>query len=154
MYTVSDIVRLTGMAPRKIRKMLKRKTAEGTRAGSQRLFSEREIQAAFCNKNTILQTADGNSGEIRDFINGNGGVSEGNLRVCVIADMFAVSREEARLAAARVSEIIETGGFEKDCGRQSFSYEYSENEKKARFTLIGGYFFVVEALKGFKQSSD
>ena len=148
LYTVSDVARLTGAAPRKIRKMLKGKNAKGTKAGGRRLFSAHEINAAFCDEKALLRAADGSWRDVRGFIDESGAGAAGGLRVCVVADMYGASREEARLAAERISEIIEKGGFEKSGGRQSFSYEYLENEKKARFSIIGGYRFALEALKG------
>jgi excisionase family DNA binding protein len=150
LYTISDVARLTGITPRRARELLKNSAIKGTRVGGQWLFSESEIEALLCSERMLKQTAADNNDDVRDFINGENTDLSGKLQICVIADMFADKKDEARIIAERVSGIISDGEFEKGEGRQSFSYEYSEEEKRARFTAVGGYSFVSEVLKGLR----
>ena len=130
--------------------MLKSNVIKGSRVGGQWLFSEQQIETLLCSDKMLKQTVADNNDDVRDFVNGENTDFSGKLQLCVIADMYADTKEEARIVADRVADIIADGEFEKEDGRQSFSYEYAEDQKRARFTALGGYSFICEVLKGLK----
>lgn len=148
LYTAADVARMTGLPERSVRDLLKNGKIKGTKAGGRTLFSELEVETILSEEKMVIKTAADNEEDIRDFINGSYSDLTGKLQICVIADMYVQTREEARAAADRISAIIAGGDYVKSEGRQSFSYNYSEKEKRARFTLFGGRSFVDAALTG------
>jgi excisionase family DNA binding protein len=150
LYSSSDVARLTGKTLRGVREMLKSNKIKGTKLGGQWLFSEEEIEKILSEQKVLEQTVIYERENVSDFVNGTNTEISGKLQLCLIADLYTGSKEEARSKAEELVLIIENGGFEKSSKQQTFSYEYSDKEKKARFTIIGSVSFVTAVLKGLE----
>ena len=71
--------------------------------------------------------------DILDFIDGVNPASEGERQACTVVDLY-LSREEADACNEKVSDYFSACPPSSDAARIHF--EYSEKERRARFTIF------------------
>ena len=103
LYSSSDVARLTGKTLRGVRQMLKSNKIKGSKVEGQWLFSEQEIEKILSEQKVLEDTVICDRENVADFINGTNTEISGKLQLCLVADLYTDSREEARSKAEEMA---------------------------------------------------
>lgn len=146
LYTVEDIANMTGLTSRTIRNYLKDGSLEGKKIGGQWRFTMKNIEKLFNNGTVTKDINDNHKQQVLDFIDGVNTDMRGEIQVCTIVDCYCDDKHKAKELSDKLMTIINENGEETKGGAR-YTYDYIEEEGKARVTLFGGPAFVINTLK-------
>ena len=133
LFTIADIAEMTSLSDRSIRNYLRNGLLTGQKIGGQWRFTSQDIMNFFHRSDVRASVTKQWKLDILDFIDGVNPASEGERQACTIVDLY-LSREEADACNEKVSDYFSACPPSSDAARVHF--EYSEKERRARFTLF------------------
>lgn len=140
LYTVEDVAKMTGLTTRTIRNYIKDGKLKGRKIGVQWRFTEEDINELFKDKDFYDSVEEVKNQIVTDFINNK---KTDEISICSIIDYPC---ENTTFIEGLCKEVIEVVNKHINGGIKNFSYMYQEDDKKARFIIIGEIKSVQEIL--------
>jgi undecaprenyl pyrophosphate synthase len=132
-YTLSDVIAMTRLSERTMRRHIRDGLLKGKKIGGVWRFSEENLKAYF-NKGEMIDTIKDEAGKaVKRFLKKDYGTSNDH-RICMIVDQNVVSKE---METAMKKAVMELSGEHED-----LTMKYSKSEDTMRFTLIGSYAYI------------
>ena len=145
LYTVEDIARMTSFTSRTIRNYLKNGTLQGRKIGGQWRFTMENIKQLFTNSGFLSDFSNNNKRQVFNFINGIDVPIRGKVQVCTVVDCYC---EDSKAGQQMYGKLVKVVNSREDGSPPvKFNYEFSEKDKKARFTLFGDPDYIVQTLR-------
>ena len=145
LYTVEDIARMTSFTSRTIRNYLKNGTLRGRKIGGQWRFTMENIKQLFRDSGFLSDFSGSNKRQVNNFINGVDVGIRGDVQVCTVIDCQCENTKAGQRMYEKLVKVINSR--EKGSPPAKFNYEFSEKDRKARFTLFGDPDYIVQTLR-------
>jgi len=146
LYTVEDVAQMTGLTSRTIRNYLADGRLTGRKVGAQWRFTEENITAIFTEATVSRKnlSSRASAAEIEAFLKPQ---SRSAVSVCAVVDYPA---ESADAVASLIQKLTDQySGFADSSLR--FIDEYDEQNRVARFTIIGEIAQVAKMVKTIRK---
>jgi excisionase family DNA binding protein len=131
LYTVEDIAKMTGLTSRTIRNYLKDGRLKGKKIGVQWRFTEENIGELFNDKDFSDSVDEAKNQIVMDFIKNK---EVKTIDICSIIDYPCESFDEIEGLSKKVLESV---NLRKKTCSITYSFQFQEEYKKARFILTG-----------------
>lgn len=131
LFTVEDIANMTSMSDRTIRNYLRNGLLKGRKIGGQWRFTMQDIKTFLDGGEVMKEMKKKQKQEIFDFVEGVNSKLTGERQTCVIVDLY-ISQKEATGLNEKICDFIAENMF----SNMRFDYDYSDEEKRARFTIL------------------
>jgi excisionase family DNA binding protein len=149
LYTVEEIANMLSLTTRTIRNYLKDGNLKGRKIGGQWRFTEEELKNFMDNAAFATDLFNQRKQDVLDFIDGVNTDITAEFQTCTIIDIYeeranAESRRDKAIEFINSSSIPST---EKQSNFMRFTWEYIENESKARILLFASPNNLLEIVK-------
>lgn len=131
LFTVEDIANMTSMSDRTIRNYLRNGLLKGRKIGGQWRFTMQDIKTFLDGGEAMKEMKKKQKQEILDFVDGVNSKLTGERQTCVIVDLY-ISQKDATGLNEKICDFIAENMF----SNMRFDYDYSDEEKRARFTIL------------------
>ena len=131
LFTVEDIANMTSTSDRTIRNYLRNGLLKGRKIGGQWRFTMQDIKTFLDGGEAMKEMKKKQKQEILDFIDGVNSKLTGERQTCVIVDLY-ISQKDAIGLNEKICDFIAENMF----SNMRFDYDYSDEEKRARFTIL------------------
>lgn len=131
LFTVEDIANMTSMSDRTIRNYLRNGLLKGRKIGGQWRFTMQDIKTFLDGGEAMKEMKKKQKQEIFDFVDGVNSKLTGERQTCVIVDLY-ISQKDATGLNEKICDFIAENMF----SNMHFDYDYSDEEKRARFTIL------------------
>lgn len=131
LFTVEDIANMTSMSDRTIRNYLRNGLLKGRKIGGQWRFTMQDIKTFLDGGEVMKEMKKKQKQEIFDFVEGVNSKLTGERQTCVIVDLY-ISQKDATGLNEKICDFIAENMF----SNMRFDYDYSDEEKRARFTIL------------------
>ncbi len=140
LYTVDDVAMMTELTSRTIRNYLKDGILKGKKVGVQWRFTEEDIKALFKDKGVEREISDNKNKLVLEFLDEK---DKGAKSICSVIDYPGQDQNQIEQICEK---IICTINNYSESDRIEFSYQYFQDEKLARFIIIGSPNLVLELI--------
>ena len=131
LFTVEDIANMTSTSDRTIRNYLRNGLLKGRKIGGQWRFTMQDIKTFLDGGEVKKEMKKKQKQEIFDFVDGVNSKLTGERQTCVIVDLY-ISQKDATGLNEKICDFIAENMF----SNMRFDYDYSDEEKRARFTIL------------------
>ncbi|MDR7856633.1 helix-turn-helix domain-containing protein [Tissierella sp.] len=131
LYTVEDIAKMTGLTSRTIRNYLKDGKLKGKKIGVQWRFTEENISELFNDKDFSNSVDEAKNQIVIDFIKNK---EAKDINICSIIDYPCESYDKIEDLSKKLLEVV---NLRKKTGHITYSFQFQEEYKKARFIITG-----------------
>ncbi len=148
LYSVEDVATMASLTSRTIRNYLKDGSLKGKKIGGQWRFTTEDVNQLFDNSSFSKEIRDTRKQDVLDFIDGVSTDFQSTIQICTIVDYYCESLVEAKNMCDTLMSVI--NDQENKFSTAKFSYEFYEDESKARFTLFGTPDYIIKTLELLK----
>lgn len=149
LYTVEDIANMLSLTTRTIRNYLKEGILKGRKIGGQWRFTEEELKNFMDNGAFATELFNQRKQDVLDFIDGVNTDYTSEIQTCTIIDIYQ-EKSAAEITRDKALEFVNSGKIpstEKQSDYIRLTWEYIENEAKARFVLFASPNNLIEVVK-------
>jgi nitrogenase subunit NifH len=144
LYTVEDIAIMTSFTTRTIRNYLKDGNLKGKKIGGQWRFTMENVEQLFNNDDVAKNLKSKKKLKVMSFIDGVNANIQNKIRICTIIDYYCEDQNASKLFYEKLVTIINEN--DDHVQNSTFDFEFSEQEKKARVTIIGNPDYIIKTL--------
>ncbi len=128
-YTVRDVVEMTGLSERSIRRYLREGKLSGMKLGGVWRFTKEDIETMFVRQETDQDIAAKTGDTVRRFVRGEHKDLNTTIQACIIVDINDASNQSLNLVKDAVDHVVNT--------HESIDARIMPTRDSVRVTLIG-----------------
>lgn len=144
LYTVEDIAIMTSFTTRTIRNYLKDGNLKGKKIGGQWRFTMENVEQLFNNDDVAKNLKSKKKLKVMSFIDGVNANIQNKIRICTIIDYYCEDQNTSKLVYEKLVSIINEN--DDHAQNSTFDFEFSEQENRARVTIIGNPGYIIKTL--------
>ncbi|MGM0435707.1 MAG: helix-turn-helix domain-containing protein [Bacillota bacterium] len=140
-YTLSDVMTMTNLSERTMRRHIRNGLIKGAKIGGVWRFSEENLKAYF-NKDMMIESFKDEESKIvkkflkRDYQHSN------DHRICMVVDQDVLSKDMEKSMKETIMELSNR--------HEDLRMKYTKKNQTMRFTLIGTYAFIEACLSALR----
>jgi len=137
-YSLADVIKMTGLSERSIRRHIKHGLLSGVKVGGVWRFNEENLKRYFSDQTMMNNIVSEASLLVKKFLKGDY-ERTGNHKICTIIDVEIESMDMLNDVRQRILDISNT--------HKGINMKFFKKDDTARFTLIGDADYIGACLK-------